>query len=220
MLDACLPASCLLCGGDSPAALCAACAADLPPLAKGCPQCAEPTTHGERCGRCLTRPPHFDATFAAYRYAFPLDSLMQAYKYSGELALGDWFGQKLAEGARGLSFDRIVPMPLHPHRLRERGFNQAVELARQIGRMLDKPVDLDACRRRRPTTPQAELPLKRRGANVRGAFECGVDLDGSAILLVDDVMTTGATLDECARILKLHGAGSVSVAVVARALRN
>lgn len=220
LLDAFLPNTCLLCRGDSTAALCAACAADLPSLPKGCPQCAEPTTYGERCGRCLIHPPHFDATVAAYRYAFPLDSLMQAYKYGGVLALAGWFGQRLAEGIQNGPFDRILPMPLHPDRLCERGFNQAAELARQIGKILRTPVDLDSCHRRLPTAPQAELPLKQRRRNVRGAFECHADLTGLAILLVDDVMTTGATLDECARTLKLHGAKSVTVAVVARALRD
>ncbi len=220
LLNACLPPSCLLCGSDSKGALCSPCAADLPPLAPGCPQCAEPTTHGERCGRCLTHPPHFDATIAVFRYAFPLDRLMQAFKYRGELALADWFGGKLAERVGEHSFGVILPMPLHPDRLRERGFNQAAELAKRVGKTLKIPVDFNACRRRRPTTSQADLPLDKRSANVRGAFECGVNLSGQDILLIDDVMTTGATLDECARTLKLHGAKTVTVAVVARALRD
>jgi len=77
----------LLCSADSAETLCPACAADLPHLSDGCPQCAEPTTHGERCGRCLHQPPHFDAAFALWRYDFPLDRLIHAYKYTGELAL-------------------------------------------------------------------------------------------------------------------------------------
>ncbi|MGE5385681.1 MAG: ComF family protein [Betaproteobacteria bacterium] len=220
LLDACLPPSCLLCGADSQCALCAACAADLPLLAPGCPQCAEPTTHGERCGRCLTHPPHFDATIAAFRYAFPVDRLMHAFKYAGELALAGWFSRKLVEHIEDRAFHTILPMPLHPHRLQERGFNQAAELARHIGKSLKVSVDIAACHRRRPTTSQADLPFNKRSANVRGAFECSADLGGLDILLIDDVMTTGATLDECARTLKLHGAKSVTVAVVARALRD
>lgn len=215
-----LPASCLLCGGDSNAALCPECADDLPCLPPACPQCAEATTHGERCGRCLHTPPHFDAAVALWRYDFPIDRLIHAFKYRGELALGGWFAERLADRLQQCAFDGIVPLPLHPLRLRQRGFNQAVEVARPLGRRLGIPVYLDLCQRRRPTAPQADLPHKERAANVRGAFECASDLNGRHLLLIDDVMTTGATLDECARTLKLHGAARVSVAVVARALRN
>jgi predicted amidophosphoribosyltransferase len=109
---------------------------------------------------------------------------------------------------------------LHPDRLRERGFNQSAEIARAVSRQTGIPLALASLVRTRPTPPQAALPLKERAGNVRGAFECGADLAGRRVLLVDDVMTSGATLRECARVLKLHGAATITVAVVARALRQ
>lgn len=218
-LDTALPQSCLLCGGDSHDLLCAACLADLPQHPPGCPCCAEPMPTPAPCGHCLAHPPHFDATFAALLYAFPADRLIQSYKYGGELALAPWFAARLAKQLPR-EFNRILPLPLHSDRLRARGFNQSAELARHLGKALQCPVDPFSCRRRRATPPQVGLPHAQRAANVRGAFECTGSYEGEHLLLVDDVMTTGATANECARTLKLHGAASVSVAIVARALRN
>lgn len=221
VLDCALPQSCLLCGIDSPDLLCDACRGDLPTLPQArCPQCAEPTAHGERCGRCLNHPMHFEKTYAVFRYDFPVDRLVHALKYGHQLALGGWFGRRLADSLQEVEADCILPLPLHPERLKERGFNQAAEIARALGALCKMPVRSDLLDRRQATAPQAGLPLDQRHANVRGVFECRHDLTGSRILLVDDVMTSGATLDEAARTLKLHGAERVEVAVVARALRN
>lgn len=201
--------------------ICPGCTDDLPAMPQArCPQCGEPTTHGERCGACLKHAPHFDAALALMPYEFPADRLIQALKYGHHLALAAWLGQRLAQLVKTMEFDQIVPMPLHPQRLRERGFNQAVELARPIARTLKRPLLLDALERTRATPPQAELPLRERHRNVRGAFECRTDFAGRRLLLVDDVMTSGATLDECARILGLHGASQVFVAVAARAFKH
>ncbi len=114
----------------------------------------------------------------------------------------------------------LIPLPLHPDRLRERGFNQSAEIARMIGNYLDLAVDRSSVIRNRATPPQAAQPLKERHKNVRGAFECTADFSGRHILLIDDVMTTGATVNECARVLKLHGAADVTVLVAARALKH
>jgi ComF family protein len=217
-----LPGSCLLCGADSDdAVLCPPCAADLPALAATrCPQCAEPTTHGERCGACLKDEPAFARTFAVYRYDFPVDRLVQALKYGHQLAPAAWFGERIARLTHPAAHDRVMPMPLHPDRLRERGFNQATEIARHAAAALALPLDPFSLSRTRPTPAQAALPLKERSANVRGAFACSTNLGGDRILLVDDVMTSGATVRECARILRLHGAADVSVGVAARAVRT
>jgi len=107
---------------------------------------------------------------------------------------------------------------LHRTRLRERGFNQALELARPVADTLKKPIDTDCCLRIRHTAAQANLPWRERAKNIRGAFHCTKDLSGTRVLLVDDVMTTGASLNECARTLKLHGADEVTLLVLARAL--
>ncbi len=215
-----LAQDCLLCAEQSgDALLCAKCAADLPRLpAPACPRCIRPTAHGELCASCLITPPHYDATYAAYRYAFPLDKLIHAFKYGHRLALGAYFGQQLAELARAIPADLLIPLPLHPHRLRQRGFNQAQELARPVGAHGRLPLATDCCQRLRDTAIQAGLPLSARAKNLRGAFHCNRDLGDRHILLVDDVMTSGATLDECARTLKLHGARRVTLLVLARAL--
>lgn len=222
LLDTLLPGSCLLCNNDSrDGLLCPACLTDLPaPPECACPICGEPTAHGERCGPCLNVAPHFDATFSLFRYDFPVDRIIQALKYRHRLAVAPWLAKGLAEKLTGCSFDTILALPLHRDRLRERGFNQSGEIARRLARRLDTPFDTDSLVRTRPTAPQAELPLKARAGNVRGAFECRADLEGRHLLLVDDVMTSGATLDEAARTLKLHGATRVSVAVAARAFRH
>lgn len=217
-----LPSSCLLCGADAgTAVICHDCSCDLPSLPPTlCPQCSEPTTHGERCGACLKAPPAFSRTLALYRYEFPADRLVHALKYGHQLAVAAWLGERLGERLAGGDYDVIVPLPLHPQRLRERGFNQAAEIARYLQTPFDAPVDRDSLARCRATSPQAELPLKSRHGNVRGAFECRADFSRRRVLLVDDVMTTGATAGECARVLRLHGAADVTLAVVARALRG
>ena len=220
--DALLPGSCLLCAADSGATLlCPACAADLPTLpAALCPQCGDATTLGERCGACLKDPPTFSRTVALFRYEFPVDRLIQALKYGHQLPLAAWLGRQLAERLSAADHDLIVPLPLHPSRLQSRGFNQSQEIARALSKALGVESNANLLSRSRATPAQAELPLKERGKNVRGAFECTSDLAGRRILLVDDVMTTGSTVREAARILKLHGAGEITVAVAARALRD
>lgn len=209
-----------MCASPSDAGiLCAACANELQRLnPPHCPQCALPTPNGERCGRCLSHPPYYDAARALFRYDFPLDKLIQAFKYGHKLALGPYFGRQLATLAAGIAADLIVPLPLHSERLRERGFNQALELARPVSAALQWPLDPHCCLRIRQTATQASLPWRERAKNIRNAFHCSADLSGKHVLLIDDVMTTGASLDECARTLKLHGAATVTLLVVARAL--
>jgi len=219
-VDGLLAQDCLLCGQASGSEiLCPSCRDDLPRLtAERCPGCALPTPGGETCGRCLSRPPHYDRTLAPFNYGFPADKLIQAFKYEHRLALAPYFGRHLAECARDVCADRIIPLPLHPKRLEARGFNQALELARPLAKALRLPIDTRSCQRIRHTPTQAALPWRDREGNIRGAFRCNGDLSGQRILLVDDVMTTGASLNECARTLKLHGASEVTLLVVARAL--
>jgi ComF family protein len=218
--DQLLPAQCLLCSQHSGhELLCTDCAADIARLSgPTCPRCAIPTTHGERCGRCLHQPPFFSTTLAIFPYEFPVDRMIHAFKYGHQLALAGWFGEHLARRLKADDFDLILPMPLHPTRLRERGFNQAMEIARVLEKRLSRPVDRSSLHRTRATETQARLTLKARHDNMRGAFECRTELGGRNILLIDDVLTSGATANECARVLKLHGAGEIHLAVVARAL--
>lgn len=211
--------TCFLCRGAASGLLCDACEAELPRLHPPlCPRCALPSPRGEACGRCLVAPPHYDATVAALEYAFPADVLIQALKFRGELALAPLLSgllkQRIAPGEKP---DCVIPVPLSRQRLKARGYNQAVELARYLG---DSKLLVSACERKRDTAPQLELPFEDRQRNVRGCFVSRESLDGSCVAVVDDVMTTGATLDEMARTLKDAGATRVVNWVVARTLRD
>lgn len=219
--NALLPQSCLLCGDSRGSGLlCPACRQDLPLLASsGCPVCAEASPNGAICGACLKLPPHFDATLAPLPYAFPIDKLIQTLKYQHRLAVAGFLARAMLVESRPQG-DLIVPLPLSATRLRQRGFNQAAEIARPLAHALRLPLGLDGFARRLDTAPQATLPWKERRRNVRHAFACNRDLSGKTIIVVDDVMTTGATLDEFAGTLKKHGATRVINWVATRARRH
>lgn len=219
-LAAALPQDCILCGAPSGARqVCDPCASELPRLGEACPRCALPSPGARVCGACLAAPPAFDATLACFAYAYPVDRLVQALKYGHRLPLARWFAAALGERIGDAPcVDRVIAMPLHRSRLVERGFNQSLEIARRIARAASLVLDADAARRVLPTSPQVGLPLDARARNVRGAFACPRSLDGLRVAVVDDVMTSGASLDELARTLKDAGAASVVNWVVARAL--
>ena len=209
---------CLLCSAESgPELLCPACIAELPALAESCTRCALPSPGGSVCGSCLASPPHFDVTIALWLYEFPCDRLVQALKYRARLALASFFARSLASRL-GPEIDLLVPMPLHPRRLAQRGFNQAVEIARGLAKHTGLPLRRRAARRVKDTAPQAELPYDERARNVRGAFACDLDLSGKRVAVIDDVMTTGTTLSELARALKRAGAARVENLVIARSV--
>ena len=217
-----LPAQpCLLCGAPSQSGLCcAACDAELPRLTgKHCPICALPTPAGDVCGECLKQPPAFDHTVAAFSYNFPLNKLIQSLKFRDHLILVNYLADAVVKRVSTMP-DCLVALPLHPLRLRERGFNQSMLLARRISRRLDIPLLAHACERVRNTPPQSSLPWKERDKNMRQAFTCKPDADvrGKHVAIVDDVMTTGASIGELAHALKLAGAREVSAWVVARTL--
>jgi ComF family protein len=206
--------ACFICRGAARATLCESCDADLPRLVQPvCPRCALESPSGAVCGRCLAQPPHYDATVAALAYAFPADALVHALKFRGELALAPLLGKLLRESVSSQNADCVIPVPLPRQRLRERGYNQAVEIARHLGAI---KLEIDACTRERDAPPQAGLDREARRRNVRGAFRCNRSVAGARVALVDDVMTTGATLDELARALKEAGAASVVNWVVCR----
>jgi ComF family protein len=217
-----LPWRCLLCGdaGTDGLDLCRACAAELPRNGSCCARCALPLPGNVAlCGACQRKPPPWDAAWAPFRYGWPLDRLEARYKFGRELAAG----RTLAELWRRLpppaaQPELILPVPLHRARLRQRGYNQALELARPLGRALGVPVRHDLLLRSRATAAQTELDAASRRRNVRGAFAVrdGVALPAHVALL-DDVMTTGATLAECARVLRRAGVARVDAWALARA---
>lgn len=178
-----------------------------------------------RLGRChstaiedLVAEPAFDEVATRFQYRFPVDRLVLRFKFAGDLAVGRWLGQQLAhEVGRLPRPDLLVAPALSRARLRERGFNQAIELARTVGSELGVPVDPWAVEKRRETLPQPALGGRARRRNLRGAFACGRVFDGEHVAIVDDVLTTGATADAVARVLKAAGCAHVSVWTVARA---
>jgi ComF family protein len=216
-----LPLHCLLCGGpgDDGLDLCRDCAAELPRNHSCCARCALPlAVPVALCGQCQRHPPPWDAAWVPFRYAWPLDRLESRFKFAADLAAGRVLA---ALWQRELKADRpqlVVPMPLHPSRLRQRGYNQALELARPLARALHAPVRHDLLLRTRSTKAQTELGAIARRRNVRGAFAAkpGVAWPGHVALL-DDVMTTGATLAECARVLRRAGVRRIDVWALARA---
>ena len=211
--------ACVLCGADSGAAqICAPCDAELPRLKDNrCAVCAVPLASGAVCGACLDSPPRYARVSAPFSYEFPLAALIQAYKYGGRLALARLFGTALGSVVKA-DVDVIVPMPLAPRRLAARGYNQALEIARVVAAVRRIPLLPRACRKVIETPPQAALPWDERAKNVRRAFVCDVDLRGRRVAVVDDVLTTGATLNELARVLRKAGAAEVVGWVVARTL--
>lgn len=218
-----LPQDCILCGSAcGRQQLCADCSGDLPfHRAPCCPICALPSPHAEICGSCLKRPPHFDTATAVFSYDFPADALLRALKYQGQLEIAEFLATHLAQRLTGCAKpDLIIPMPLHTSRLKERGFNQAAEIARRVAHLMDIPLAVDAALRVRATEPQAGLPLKKRRKNLHGAFASTQLLSGKKIAVLDDVMTTGTSLNELAKTLKAAGAVQVECWVAARTLKG
>lgn len=218
-----LPQRCALCGARAGVAvLCESCRVALPALPLPCPVCAQPSASGGACGQCVGKPPRFAATVAAHAYAFPLDRLVQGLKYGHRLALAVPLGDALAAAALRLLAASprpamLVPLPLSRRRQRERGFNQAIEIARVVARRTGIPL-AHALARPGERPAQAGLPWRERRRNVRGAFACVAPVAGCHVALVDDVMTTGATIEAAAAALLAAGAGRVDAWVVARAL--
>jgi ComF family protein len=219
-----LPQRCMLCGAHAGDALvCGECAAALPRARAACPVCALQTPHGAVCGSCIASSPPFTATIAAFAYAFPVDRLLQQLKYGGQLACADWAAGELAASLRAALAarpdarrpDLVAAVPLSAARQRERGFNQAHEIAWRVARTLGLPF-APVLERSRHGAPQTGLRGLERARNVRGAFACRSDLSGLCVALVDDVMTTGATLAEAAAAARRASAARVDAWVVAR----
>jgi ComF family protein len=199
----CVGQDCVLCGGPSDVALvCGACDARLP-------RCSEPLP---------TEKLAFDHAITAFDYAFPVDRLVQRFKFAGDLAVGRWLAEQLTARVRTVPRPALlVAPPLTASRLRERGFNQALEMARVVGGAIGTRVAVRGLVKVRETVPQPSLGGGARRRNLRGAFACSLRLDGIHVAIVDDVLTTGATGDALAQARREAGAARVSLWAVARA---
>lgn len=213
-----LPPRCLLCGagGEDGLDLCRECSKALPWQTSACARCALPLPESAPlCGQCLRSPPAFDAVWSSFVYRAPLDRLLPRLKFHADLAVGACLSALMAQRPPRLEADAVVPVPLHRARLAERGYNQALELARPLARTLGVRLLPNQLQRVRATTAQTGLSGAARRRNLREAFA----LRGAAparVLLVDDVMTTGTTLAACADTLKRAGTQWVGCWVAAR----
>lgn len=208
---------CALCDGASLTPVCPPCARELPRLEDACPQCALPLSHSEAlCPDCLAHPKPFARTYGAFAYVFPLDSLIHQFKNRAYGPLADTLGAPLAAriAARAQSYTALVPMPQHWRGLWRRGRNPAAEVASVLSRRLSTPV-APLLRKTRYTPAQKHLTRKERWQNLAGSLACPV-LAGGRYLLVDDVMTTGASCILASQVLLAAGAEAVDVAVLAR----
>ena len=214
-----MPASCVLCSATAnDQGLCEGCLASLPAATGSrCPVCASQTPNASICGRCIRRPPCYDGVISALDYVTPVDFLVAELKYSRILAaaraLASALASRLENEARP---DIIVPMPIADSRLRERGFNQAIEIARHACAPFGVRLSHGIAQRVCAGISQTALPWSDRTRNVRNAFRCQADLKGKTVAVVDDVITTGATLNELATALKRAGAARVVGWIVAR----
>lgn len=215
--------SCVLCAAPGAAGrdLCDGCARALPWNTLACPVCALPLdAPAPACARCLRRAPPFAAAVAPLRYAGDTRRLLTRYKFGADLAVGRVLATLLVDAVQDRPRpDRVVPVPLHRSRLRERGFDQAWELARAVARAHGLAAQPDALRRQRPTLAQTGLDAAARRRNLRAAFVAQTSLAGLHVALVDDVVTTGATIAAAAGALRAAGARSVEVWALARAPR-
>lgn len=221
------PSSCLLCSapGDANLALCSACYVELPHLQNACYRCGQtlsPTAiSGIECGHCLHHPPAFDRTLALFDYQAPLNRLITRLKFAADLKSAKLLGSLLAQRVQYVYQNTsipelIIPMPLHYLRLRERGFNQSIELARPIAKLLNIPLQFTNCQRHYATLAQTQLPLAQRQKNVRHAFSIQDNLQGKYVAIVDDVVTSAATVNMLSQALCQAGATQIDVWCVAR----
>lgn len=229
IIAAAFPPTCVLCKGDGCEGmdLCSGCLEDLPKIGIACMTCGLPlpgaTAFSVPCGACLKKPKHFDLTLCPYRFAEPVDWLVRQLKFRARLphirVLGALLKQHLID-TNAETPQLIIPVPLHHTRQRERGFNQALEIARPLAKHFNVPVASALCERHQNTPSQSELPAKKRAANIRNAFRLRKPCEVKHVAIVDDVMTTGATVNELAKLLKRNGVEKVQVWVVARAIQQ
>lgn len=219
-LQGLLPARCRSCGTKlDRGQLCADCIRDLPWNDCACDRCALPMRVAGTCAQCLQRTPQFDRAWAAFRLETPVQHFVHALKYHADFAQAQLLGEQMATRLQQRSAplpQRLIPVPLHTRRLRRRGYNQALEIARIIGRKCNIAVNPHAAARMRATEDQIGQRADARRRNMRDAFSVREDLSGLHVALLDDVMTTGATLDELARACRAAGAAHIEAWAAAR----
>jgi ComF family protein len=218
-----LPNYCMMCKAptESAIALCHYCISQLP-FAKGprCQRCAIPLTTGSICGKCISKPPAFDHVICPLAYRPPIDHFIYQLKFNRKLIHAYVLGNLLADYIISTQHklpELLIPIPLHLKRLRQRGFNQATEIARVISRKIHRPIDQQLIIRHKNTNAQATLKARERALNMRNAFQINKPKPYSRIALIDDVITTGETIHQACLNLKQSGINHIDVFAVARA---
>lgn len=220
-----MPRACLLCRTTTaePHHLCPPCAKELPILAYSCQQCAQllPPESYQICGTCLASPPPFDAVHALFHYQPPISRLITGLKFKARFSYANPFTHFMHQAVlhqwyAGKSLpDLLIPVPLHAKRLRERGYNQALEIARPLSRFLKLPLDTSIIRHKH-TLPQSSLPAAERRQNVADSFAAKRSYHDLHIAVMDDVMTTGNTVSAMAALLRKNGAHRIDIWCCAR----
>lgn len=228
IIDWILPSLCILCGYLTRNAytICEACQRELPILPHSCQQCAQFLRFSPSqpliCGYCQKDKPAFDLTHALFPYEPPISQFITRLKFQGKLQYAKTLSELMTLRIQTTWYnnkplpDLIIPIPLHKERLQQRGFNQTTEIARPIARALKIPIDNQLVKRIKPTLAQSGLTRDARVKNIAHAFAINKDLSGKTIALLDDVITTGNTVRECAKLLKKHGATRIDVWCLAR----
>ncbi len=219
--------TCILCGAPSRRSidLCQPCERDLPYIEKGCEQCAQPFMGGESkiCGTCLKDPPAYNRLLALCYYQWPVTYLIAGLKFQNKLSyarlLSSLLIERLKETYQPLP-DVMIPVPLHLKRLRERGYNQALELAKPLAKVLKIPLETHSCKRIRATEAQTQIPAKERANNMKQAFQIDAAFQAKHVVLIDDVVTTGSTVAELSRMLRHAGVKQIDVVCCARTTKD
>lgn len=216
-----LPATCVLCSAPGQS-MCFACQQSLPILSHHCPRCAKFLSETIHCGACQKNPPPFDLMHALFPYESPIIQLIIALKFQHQLSHANVLSLDFINAIQTHWYinkplpDLIIPVPLHPKRLQERGFNQALEIAKPIARALHLPIDTHGLQRCLYTAPQSGLTAEERKQNIANAFKTHRRYDGLTIALLDDVVTTGQTITACSHALMKSGAKRIHVWCAAR----
>jgi len=216
--------SCILCGARNykDYCICEDCLKDLPFINNGCEICGIPVDNSTNiCGKCITTPPTFQSTISLLNYDPPVDYLVKNLKYRNQTVIAELIGKLIGEKIshrQQKKPDCIIPIPLHPNRLKKRGFNQALEIARPISRKLRIPINTNAFSRIIDTKPQFELNASDRTKNLKNAFQQNHKINVKHVAIIDDVMTTGSTVDAFSNLLIESGINKIEVWTGARAI--
>lgn len=221
------PHTCILCAEHANQArdICQACEQELPWSNHACSQCGitlPETAVNSLCGSCQQQPQAFNRTFALCNYAEPIDRIITAAKFNQQLIYTKLLGQLLAEQVRNHWYaqqtlpELIIPVPLHPQRLRERGYNQALEIAKTTSKLLSLPISTNNCIRSKPTLPQTSLHIHERADNMKHAFTLKKLVSAKHIAIIDDVVTTGQTVSEISQLFRHAGVSQIDIWCCAR----